>query len=79
MTKNQKDAPTTNIINPNWILLETCSTISPIRNKNIFLNIQPCDTWEELRAYTNVGHQDYDHTATLKMLPFENIKWSIPR
>ena len=22
-------------------------------------------------AYTNGGHQDYDHTATLKILPFE--------
>ena len=22
-------------------------------------------------TYTNVGHQDYEHTATLKMLPFE--------
>ena len=43
MTQTTKDEPTTNIINPNWILLYTCSTISYIINKNIFQNIQPCD------------------------------------
>ena len=68
MTQTTKEAPTTNIINPKCILLETCSTISSIRNKNIVQDMQPCDAGEELRAYTNGGHQDYDHTATLKRL-----------
>ena len=71
MTQTIKEAPTTNIINLNWILLETFSTISSIVNKSLFQNIQPCDAGEELRAYTNGGHQDYDHTATLTLLPFE--------
>ena len=66
MTQTTKEAPTTNIINPNWILLYSCLTISSIRNNNIVQNIQPCDSGEELRAYTNFGHQEYDHTATLK-------------
>ena len=71
MTQTTKEAPTTNIINPNWILLDTCSTISSIRNKSLVQNIQPCDTVEELRAYKNGGNQYYDHTATFKMLTFE--------
>ena len=33
MTQTTKEAPTTNIINRNWILLDTCSTISSIRKK----------------------------------------------
>ena len=74
MSQTTKEAPTTNIINPNWILLDTCSTISSIRNKSLVQNIQPCDSGEELRAYKNGGHQDYDHTATLKLLPFDVFK-----
>ena len=71
VTKTTKEAPTTNIIKPNWILLETCLTISSIRSKILVQNIQPCYAGKELRAYTIGGHQDYDHTATLKLLPFE--------
>ena len=40
--------------------------------------IQPCDAVEELRAYTNGGHQDYDHTATLKMSPSDFFKMDNP-
>ena len=73
LTINQttKEESTTNIINLNWILLDTCSTITSIRNKSLVQKIQPCDEGEELRAHTNGGHQDYDHIATLKHLPFE--------
>ena len=70
MIQTTKEAPTTNIINPNWILLNTCSTTSSIRNKSLVQNIQPCDAGEELMAYTNHGHQDYDHTATFKVVTF---------
>ena len=71
MNQNRKEAPTTNIINTNWILLDTCSTTSSIRTKNLVYSIHPCDAGEALRAYTNGGHQDYDHTATFKIWPFE--------
>ena len=70
---NHKGGTRNNIINPNCILLETCSTISSTRNKSLVQNFQPCYVGEEPRAYTNGGHQDYDHTATLKMLPFEDF------
>ena len=43
--------------------MDTCSAISSIRNNNIVQNIQPCDVGEEIKAYTNGGYQDYDHTA----------------
>ena len=68
---NKMDAPTTNIMNSNWILLETCSTISYIRNKNLVQNIQTCDAGEEIRTYKNGENQDHDHIATFKILPFE--------
>ena len=71
MTQIKKDAPTTNIISPNYILLETWSTMRSTSNKKLVQNIQLCDVGEALRAYKNGGHQYYDHTATLKCLPFK--------
>ena len=70
---------TTNIINPNCILLDTWLTISSVRNKNLVQSIQPCDAVEELNVYTNGGHQNYDHTTTLKHLPFEKKLMRNPR
>ena len=70
MTQTTNYVTTTNITNPNWIFLNTCSTISYVRN-NIVKNIQPCDTGEELRAYTTGVHQYYNNTTTFNMLPFE--------
>ena len=46
MTQTTKEAPPNIIINPNWILLDTCSTISSIRNKILVQDIQPCDVGE---------------------------------
>ena len=75
--QTMKDEPATNIINPNWILLDTCSTIISIR-ENIFRRIQPCDVEEEIRAYKNGGQQDYDYTVTLEMSPFKVFLMSNP-
>ena len=74
MNQTKKEAPTTKLINPNWILLDTLSTISSIRNNNVVNNIQPNDAGEKPRAYANGGHQDYDYTATLKMLTLDFFK-----
>ena len=41
VTQITKEAPTTNIIKPKWILLYTCSTTSATRNKILVQNIQP--------------------------------------
>ena len=43
MNQTTKEAPPTNIINPNRILTGTCSSISSIRNKILVRNIQPCN------------------------------------
>ena len=40
------------------------------QNQFFVLDIQPFDAGEDLRAYTNVEHQDYDHTTTLKISPW---------
>ena len=69
MTQTTKDAPTTKIINPNYILLDTWSTISFTRKNNHVQNIQPFYSGEELREYINGGNQSYVHTATLKCHP----------
>ena len=45
---NHKGGTYKNITNQNWILLDTCSTISSIRNKDLVHNIKPCDAGEEL-------------------------------
>ena len=37
------DAPMNDIINPNWILLDTCSTIISINNEDFFKDIRTCD------------------------------------
>ena len=41
MTQKTKDLPTTNIINPSFILLDTWSTISSTRNKNLVQKSSP--------------------------------------
>ena len=71
MAQTKKEAPTTNIINTNWILLDIFSANISTRKKNLLHTIQPYDSGEELRAYSNGRNQDYNHTKTFKMLPFE--------
>jgi Zinc knuckle len=45
-------------IDPNWILLDSQSTISVFKNHNMLTNIRPSQ--HVLRALTNGGHQDSD-------------------
>ena len=45
-----------NGINPNWVLLDSQSTISVFRNPDMLSNIRP--STHILRAMTNGGHQD---------------------
>ena len=66
--------PETDFINPNWILLDTCYTISSVRNRYLVKDIRACGAGEEIWAYTNGGHQDYSYTATIVMLSFEVFK-----
>ena len=58
-----------NIINCNWILLNTGSTISVCCNADLVFNITPCAEEEVVTAVTNGVFQTYDNTASLKLLP----------
>ena len=71
MTQTTTNIPETDFINPNWILLYTCSTISSFSNRDLFQDICACDAGEELCAYTNWINQYYSYTVTMTVLPFE--------
>ena len=70
MMQTINDAPVNDTINPNCLLLYTCSTISYIKNYNLIKYIRACDTGKELWAYTHGGHQDYNYNAIMTILPF---------
>ena len=44
------------IINPNWILLDTCSTDNVFCNPFFVSNLIPCDSGDELSVVTNEGY-----------------------
>ena len=45
-------------INPNWILLDSQSTINIFNNRKLFKYIRPCNKNETVRCYCNGGYQD---------------------
>ena len=68
ITLTQND-PTVGEINPNWILLDTCSTASVAGNASLVTNIRPCDAGDELHIATNGGGMRYDMQAQLELFP----------
>ena len=60
-----------NIVNPNWILLDTCSTASVCCNEELVRDIRKCKQDEELTVITNGGRQTFKHIAVLKDLPLQ--------
>ena len=56
------------IIPDNWLLLDSGSTISSLRNDKLIYDIHPIK--EPLRVYSNGGHVDYKFGATLRIMPF---------
>ena len=61
----------TGIINPDLMLLDTCSTISSVKNRELIQYICACDSGEELGAYNNEGHQYCSYTSNMMILPFK--------
>ncbi len=57
------------IISQDWILLDSGSTVSSLRNPDLLENIKKID--ETLRVYTNGGFKDYNEKGMMKLLPFE--------
>jgi hypothetical protein len=60
-----------NTVNPDWLLLDSCSTVSSINNGKFLQSIKTCKQGDEMRVYTNGGSQDYDKFGTLKFFPFD--------
>ena len=58
-------------INPNWILLDTCSTASVAGNPNLVTDIRDCDEEHELYIATNGGSMRYNQVADLNMFPIQ--------
>jgi hypothetical protein len=59
------------IINPNWILLDTCSTVSVICNPNLVSNIKSVATNDGMTIVMNGGSQFFNQTADLNILPLK--------
>ena len=57
------------LINRDWILLDTCSTVSVFCNSGLVNNIKECKPGAGLTVVTNGGAQSYDHEANLNFLP----------
>ena len=57
------------LINNNWILLNTCSTISVCCNENLVHHIRNCAPGEGITVLTNGGSQSFAKTADLNILP----------
>ena len=59
------------LINRDWVLLDTCSTVSVFCNSNLVHDIQQCDPGTGLTVVTNGGSQSYNHTAEFNLLPMK--------
>ena len=59
------------IINKNWLLLDSCSTISVICNPALVHSIVPCEPGNSVTVITNGGAQTFEKTATLRTLPLK--------
>ena len=57
------------IINKNWILLDSCLTVSVVCNPAMVTGIKPCAPGESITVITNGGAQSFEKRATLKKLP----------
>ena len=54
------------LINPNWILLDSESTVCVFRNRKFLTNIGESSDGEVLKVYTNGGSQESTQVGTLE-------------
>ena len=57
------------VINPNWILLDTCSTDNVFCNEMLVSDLRRCKEGDGLEIITNGGFATYDHVAESTLLP----------
>ena len=58
-------------IDPNWVLLDTCSTASVTGNPALVTNIRKCNEEQELHIATNGGGMIYEAIADLNLFPMQ--------
>ena len=68
LTLTQSDDGENDLINENWILLDTCSTVNVCKNVSIVTGARKCREGEELTIVTNGGSQKYDQIGFFKYL-----------
>ena len=71
MKQTTNNKTSNDIIDPDWILLDICSIISSIRNRDLVQDICAYDAGKELRSYNNGRHQYYNYTATISIITFK--------
>ena len=59
------------LINKQWVLLDSCSTVSVFCNRDLVSNVEKCAPGKSITVVTNGGVQDFDHQADLKLLPLK--------
>ena len=57
------------LINKNWILLDTCSTVSVFCNDDLVTDIDDCLPGDGITVVTNGGSEHFKQIANLKLLP----------
>ena len=57
------------LINQDWILLDTCSTVSVFCNKSLVKDIKDCLPGDGITVVTNGGSEKFQQQGTLKLLP----------
>ena len=58
-------------MNNNWILLDSCYTISCAKNDLIVSKVTVIPPEEHIRVYINGGHMDYTMRGILDILPMD--------
>ena len=57
-------SPRSSLINPNWVLLDSESTVCVFRNRNFLTKIGEPSDGEVLKVYTNGGSQESTQVGT---------------
>jgi hypothetical protein len=68
LTHVNTTSPKADLISPNWILLDSGSTVSSIKNVHLLSDLGKSE--ELMRVFTSDGFQDYSEIGTLKLFPF---------
>ena len=57
------------LINLNWVLFESCLTVSSVMNPYIISDINYCHPNTSIHVFTNVGNLDYNQSSTMYLFP----------